>query len=538
MCRFVLRFAAHSFTIAILLFLVSASAQPGPPVDTDKSLVVRTTTGELSGVARAGRGAEFLGIPYAQAPVGDLRWREPVAAKPWVGTLNATKFGSPCSQPDLGGWNRHDAETGKEDCLFLNVIVPEWPVSKPLPVMFWIHGGANEGGTASSALYKDGTLVNHGVILVTVNYRLGIFGFLAHPELTAESAHHASGNYGLMDQLLALHWVRDNIALFGGDVNNITVFGQSAGAMDTSMLMTSPLAKGLFQKALAESGAAFTAPLLPLAQAEQSGTALAKAFNAPSADGQIKYLRTLSASEMLAAQAKLSPANRLRVGPDIDGFVLPQQPVAVFESGQEEHIPFVYGTTTREFGSNQSADQLRMAISFVAGAFAGKAIAAYGLANGGQGNPDPKYGTAADQWSADMIFRCPSVTQAAYHVAAHDPTWEYEFNHAIPGQEAQGAVHSADLPYVFGFFPKTGNIAGNFTDIDKKLADLMETYWTNFAKNGNPNSSGLPNWPQQVNTGTYIQFQQDGKVEPADALRAAQCTIYREWLTAQSHPAH
>ena len=147
--------------------------------------------------------------------------------------------------------------------------------------MFWIHGGANEGGTASSALYKDGTLVNHGVILVTVNYRLGMFGFLAHPELTAESSHHASGNYGLMDQILALHWVHDNIALFGGDVNNITVFGQSAGAMDTSLLMTSPLAKSLFHKALAESGASFTRPLLPLSPAEQAGTDLAKALGAP-----------------------------------------------------------------------------------------------------------------------------------------------------------------------------------------------------------------------------------------------------------------
>ena len=167
-----------------------------------------------------------------------------------------------------------------------------------------------------------------------------------------------------------------------------------------------------------------------------------------------------------------------------------QQPAIVFATGQEAHIPFVYGTTTREFGSNQSPDQLRIAITFAAGAMAPKAIEAYGLANGGKGTTDPKYGTAADQWSADMIFRCPSVTQAAWHVAAHNATWQYEFNHAIPGQEAQGAVHSADLPYVFGFFPKTGNIAGNFTDVDKKLADLIETYWTNFAKTGNPNSTG------------------------------------------------
>jgi para-nitrobenzyl esterase len=178
-----------------------------------------------------------------------------------------------------------------------------------------------------------------------------------------------------------------------------------------------------------------------------------------------------------------------------------------------------------------------MTINLTAGAFAGKAIAAYGLANGGSGTIDPKYGTAADQWSADMIFRCPSVTQAAWHAAAHNATWEYEFNHAIPGQEAQGAVYSADLPYVFGFFPKTGNIAGHFGKVDTDLAELIDTYWTNFAKTGNPNSPGLPNWPQQGETGAYIQFQQDGKVDNASGLRSAQCGIYREWLTSQFHSA-
>jgi len=523
-----------------LICLIACVAAPIPAhalQAEDKSLVVTITAGQIKGAPRSGGGAEFLGVPYAQPPIGDLRWHESLPAKPWTGVRSATTFGAPCSQPNLGDWNRRDAERGKEDCLFLNVIVPEWPVTKPLPVMFWIHGGANEGGTASSPLYKDGTLVNHGVILVTVNYRLGIFGFLAHPELTAESAHHSSGNYGLMDQVLALHWVRDNITRFGGDVNNITVFGQSAGAMDTSMLMTSPLAKDLFQKALAESGAEFTAPLLPLSQAEQAGSKLAKAIGAPDGDGQIKHLRTLSAPDLLATLAKLDQRARPRVGPDIDGYVLPQQPAIVFATSQEAHIPFVYGTTTREFGSNQSADQLRTTITFAAGSFVGRALAAYGLANGGQGTTDPKYGTAADQWSADMIFRCPSVTQAAWHVAAHNATWEYEFNHAIPGQEAQGAVHSADLPYVFGYFPKTGNIAGNFTDVDKKLADLIQIYWTNFAKTGNPNSSGVPSWPEQDDAGTYIQFQQDGKVETSTRLRAAQCDIYRQWLTAQFHLA-
>ena len=243
-----------------------------PAVD---NLVVSTTSGKLRGVSRPSGGAEFLGIPYAQPPVGDLRWHEPLPAKSWTGVREATAFGAPCAQPVLGDWNKHDSEASKEDCLFLNVMTPAWPSKAPLPVMFWLHGGANAGGTASSALYKDGTLVQHGVVLVTVNYRLSIFGFLAHPELTRESSHHASGNYGLMDQIAALRWVRDNIAKFGGDPKNITVFGQSAGAQDTSLLMTSPLSKDLFQRAIAQSGSALMPPMPSLAEAEQAGEKVA-----------------------------------------------------------------------------------------------------------------------------------------------------------------------------------------------------------------------------------------------------------------------
>ena len=515
--------------ISSALFLFAAGLNCASLLSQDSAIVIKSTAGDLKGKPRQGGGAEFLGIPYAQPPVGVLRWHEPVPMQPWTGVRDAVYFGAPCSQPDLGEWNRHDAQTGKEDCLFLNVIVPEWPVTKPLPVMFWIHGGANEGGTASSALYKDGTLVNHGVILVTVNYRLGIFGFLAHPELTAESAHHASGNYGLMDQVLALKWVRDNIARFGGDANNITVFGQSAGSMDTSMLMTSPLAKTQFQKAIGESGAASTAPLLPLPDEEHAGATLAQQLGAPAGSGQIKFLRTISAADLLKDLGKIP--NHARVGPDIDGWVLPEQPAAVFQSGKEAHIPLLYGTTTREFEGNQSADQLRAIIAMSAGTFGPRTLAAYGLANGGQGTTDAKYGTAADQWSADMLFRCPGTVQGIWHAAAQNPTYQYEFNHAIPGQE--NAVHSADLPYVFGYFPKTGNISGKFTDLDTKLSDLMDTYWTNFAKTGDPNGKGLPNWPQQGENGAYVEFQQDGSVQKAAGLRAAQCGLYREWLTAR-----
>jgi para-nitrobenzyl esterase len=493
--------------------------------------VVSTTSGKLRGVSRPSGGAEFLGIPYAQPPVGDLRWHEPLPAKSWTGVREATTFGAPCAQPVLGDWNRHDSETSREDCLFLNVVTPAWPVKAPLPVMFWIHGGANAGGTASSGLYKDGTLVQHGVVLVTVNYRLGIFGFLAHPELTRESSRHVSGNYGLMDQIAALRWVRDNIAKFGGDPTNITVFGQSAGAQNTSLLMTSPLSKELFQRAIAQSGSAFNPPLPSLAEAEQAGGKLAATMKAPAGEGAIKYLRQLSTQDLLKGVAVQDPKQPPLLGPDIDGWVVPRSPAEVFALGQESSIPLIIGTTAREFGMSAPPDEVRKMIQHVTGSFASRALSLYGLADDGQGTTDPLYGSAADQWFADLLFRCPVTTQAAWHSAAHQATYEYEFAHAIPGQEAAGAVHSSDLPYVFGFYPRAGNISGTFGEIDYKLANLMETYWTNFARNGNPNAGTLPHWPEFGGSQDFIKFTQDGHVvASAEGLRRPQCDLYREVL--------
>jgi para-nitrobenzyl esterase len=507
-------------------------ALPGAAQAAENAPVAATASGQLRGVARPGGGAEFLGIPYAQPPVGALRWHEPLPAKPWSGIREARLFGAPCAQPVLGDWNRHDAERGQEDCLYLNVITPLWPAKTPLPVMLWLHGGANEGGTASSSLYKDGTLVNHGILLVTVNYRLGLFGFFSHAALTAESPRHASGNYGLMDQILALRWVRENIARFGGDPHNITLFGQSAGAQDTGLLMTSSLSKSLFQRAIAESGTSFSPPLPPLADAEWTGERFAATLKAPAGDAVVKFLRQLSTPELLTAVA--GAQWRQQFGPDIDGWVIARPPAEVFQSGQEAAIPLIIGVTAREFGAQifqtpTAPDPLRKTISDAMGSYAPKALSAYGLADGGLGNADPLHGSAADQWTADYYFRCPAVTQGGRHSAAH-PTYEYEFAHAIPGQEAQGAVHSSDLPYVFGYFPKVGNIAGNFTSTDLELADRIETYWTNFAKTGNPNSATLPEWPQLGAARSYIQFSQDGKTVTATGLRSRQCGVYREML--------
>ena len=515
----------------ILICLLMFSEVPIASIPVDGPTVL-TSSGLLQGAPRSSGGAEFLGVPYAQPPVGDLRWHEPLPVKPWTGVRPANTFSATCAQPVLGDWNRHDAEVSSEDCLYLNVMVPSWPVKSPLPVMFWIHGGANAGGTAMSPLYKDGTLLQHGVILVTVNYRLGVFGFLSHPELTNESAHHASGNYGLIDQAAALFWVHENISNFGGDPNNITVFGQSAGAQDTGMLMTSPLSKDLFRRAIQQSGSPLNPPLPALSDSEKSGLKLAAALKAPTDSGGIAFLRHLSKEELIkGAGAAQDPAQLPLFGPNQDGWLIRRSPREVLAAGKGSSIPLMIGTTTREFGMSAPLPVIRKMIQNVTGSLSDRVLAIYSLAGEGQGTTDPQYGPVGDQWFADLAFRCPSTTQAAWHTAAHQPVYEYEFEHAIPGQESQGAVHSADLPYVFGFFPRTGNISGAFNETDFKLAELMETYWTNFAKSGNPNAAGLPTWPEFGTSQSYIKFTQEGKViNNAHGLRQVQCDTFRAIL--------
>jgi para-nitrobenzyl esterase len=522
-----MKLIATGSKITALLFLGAIIVPLRSAVAQDDPLVVKVSSGLVRGVPRNWSGAKFLGIPYAQPPVGELRWHEPLPAKPWTGIRDAKSYGAPCAQPDFGWWNHHDALTGQEDCLYLNVVTPQWPPKDPLPVMIWLHGGANAGGTAMSALYTDGTLASHGVVLVSVNYRLGVFGFLAHPELTLESAHHASGNYGLMDQILALKWVIANIAQFGGDPGNITVFGESAGSIDTGILMTST-AKGLFQRAIQESGALFYPPIVPLQTAEDIGKRFAAAMGAPDGAGQIAFLRASPAADLIK---KVNARDPHQFNPDVDGWVLTRNPAEVFAAGEESSIPLLIGTTTREEqGGALTPDQLRWMITTKTGEHAPELLKLYGLADGGAGTTDPTYGSAADQWMADSMFRCTTTAEAQFHTTAHHPAFQYEFNRPVPGQPL--SIHGSDLTFVLGMYPRDWLPAGKFTETDTKVADIVESYFANFARTGDPNGAGLQQWPQFGATGNYVKFTSEGAVENAKDLRGATCAVYREVLEA------
>lgn len=488
---------------AALLFAVQAQSP-------DNSPATEVTSGRIQGSMLAPGGAVFKGIPFAQPPVGALRWREPRPVKPWTGIRAATSFGAPCAQNSAGRM----LENSSEDCLFLNVWTPEWPPRARKPVMLWIHGGGNYAGTAGSPNFDGETLARHGVVLVTANYRLTAFGFFAHPELTRESPHHASGNYGLLDQIAALQWVHSNIARFGGDPANVTIFGQSAGAVDAMVLMTSPLAKGLFHKVIAESGTVTRNPdaitlsmtaLGPVMSVKNGDVTYSDAPALAEAEtngqdliaGNLRDLRALPAADILKATASphknIGPAN----GIVVDGWALPRPPAEVFATGQEYRVPLLAGNNARErTPPPTSPEDLKKAMEGMYGPLAPRASALYIT-------PDLLYGDAAAQWVVDTMYRCPVVAELSWHVAAGNPAWEYQFD--------RGVAHGAEVPYVFGTLKSPA-------EIDRRISNNIQEYWTTFAKTGNPG------WPP---FGAYLEFTGDGPVT-ADGLRAPFCGLYME----------
>jgi para-nitrobenzyl esterase len=504
----------RNFALFIVLAAFPASAADSGPV-------VAVTGGRIRGAALPSGGAVFKDIPYAQPPVGELRWREPLPVKRWTGVRDAAAFGAPCAQrpnpfaPGAG-------EMSNEDCLHLNVWTSAWPPKGKRAVMVWIPGGANTTGTASQALYDGTSLSALDVILVTIDYRLGPFGFFSHPELTKESPHHASGNQAFLDQIAALQWVRENILKFGGDPANVTVFGESAGAIDISVLMTSPLAKGLFHRVIAESGAALgtrTGNPLSLQAAEEAGVTMVSKLGLASGSS-LKALRELPTERILANAGP--PASV------IDEYVFNEKPSRVFAAGKEVHVGLLMGNNSRDGipGSVPPTD-LRKTIEENYGPLAPRAIALYGKPE----QSDPVYGTPAEQWGADTSFRCTAVLQLTWHAAAGNPTFEYEFARVPVGKEKEGATHASELSYVFGTLDRVGLIGAppmRVTSEDRQVSELMQKYWTNFAKTGNPNGAGLPVWPKfDATSRAYVQFT-DGGPLANEGLRRSFCDVFME----------
>lgn len=482
-------------SIAVGLMILAATAA-GAQVRTQAGLVEGTVSAD-------GHVRTFIGIPYAAPPVGQLRWQAPQPVTPWDGVRKATTFGARCMQgPIFSDMIFRDQMS--EDCLYLNVWTPDRAAH--LPVMVWIYGGGFQGGSASEPR-QDGThLAGKGVIVVSMNYRLGVFGFLAHPELTKEAASHASGNYGLLDQIAALAWVQKNIAAFGGDQGNVTIFGESAGSLSVSAIMASPLAKGLVHKAIGESGAYLAGPGGPLAPKSLSAAeALGATFATSAGADSLAALRARTADEVLKASLERGPADWF--APGVDGYVLPEDPYAIYVAGRQLHVPLLAGwnagegragvvlakdkVTAQGFTAQtherfkDNADALLKV--YPAGTDAGAVESAAALA----GDLFMGYGTW--KW-LDVQLQTGGSPVYRYSFDRDRPVPADLKVNGVPATAKDiGARHAGEIEYVFGAL--ASDTQAPWEPVDTTISGLMMSYWSNFARSGNPNGAGLPSWP-------------------------------------------
>jgi para-nitrobenzyl esterase len=460
---------------------------------------VQIESGALQGVDSNGL-STYKGIPYAEPPLGELRWREPQPVKRWKGVRKAVEFAPACMQTGVSMPGEMPPAVS-EDCLYLNIWAPVRRADRRLPVLVWIHGGGYINGSAAMPLYWGDRLAPKGIIVVTVAYRLGPLGFLAHPELTGESRHHSSGNYGLMDQIAALEWVHKNIAAFGGDPNRVTIAGQSSGSISVSILMASPLARGLFQRAIGESGGLFEplqlAPKFLLANAEKDGEKFAASMGAAS----IKDLRRLPANRLTSNESGITHPV---IGPDL----LPRSPYEVFSAGQQNDVPLLLGSNVQEARamvdvSLVTAATFESGITQSVGPLPPALIAAY------PHTTDEGAKTARLDFERDLRFGWDMWAWARLQAATgHSPVYYYSFQHGPPFPKDSvhagwGASHFAELWYVFDHLDQ---YSWPWTSADRKLAGEISAYWVNFARSGNPNDTGLPPWPAFENTKNQVQY--------------------------------
>jgi para-nitrobenzyl esterase len=502
---------------------------------------VKLETGVLEGTyfSSAANEVAFLGVPYAAPPVGELRWKPPQPLNRWTGTRKATQFG-PVSPQLPAPWLPYIK--GNEDCLYLNIWTTRFSPNANLPVIVFFHGGGNKAGY-SQLVPLGPALSRLGVVVVSANYRLGPFGFFAHPALTAESEHHSSGNYGLLDQLLALKWVLENISCFGGNPGQITVMGQSAGAVDIGLLMASPMSEGLFQGAIMESGDCQSdlnqdiRTSLPYnsisGTGESMGERLANDLGIADGPDALRNLRNVSTEQILDAWSK---DRELNFGAIVDGWIVPEQPAKIFEEGKQARVCVLVGSNADEatvFGHNdlKTIDQYKSYLRQDTGKFADQEFSAYPVASDSEvparylelKNDFFAYGA----WS--MARAMTRIGQKAYL---------YYFTYAETGKRAAlGAYHGEELRFVTDSFPSDWQHHAD----DEKLGRAIRTYWTQFAKTGDPNSLGLPVWPvYEAQSDQCLELGHTIGVRPVanrlEALKQIMEQILTETTSVQTHP--
>ena len=516
--------ARRYFGIAAAFFLVAsvAPAQFGPVKPTSSGYVMGFVGEDEPDLHT------YLGIPYAEPPLGDLRFRPPRSVTPSRAPIDAIVEPPSCLQAPYreGSFYASPLVEVSEDCLYLNL----WTAGDDgdrLPVMVWIHGGALTRGSGSLPLYDGTALARKGVVVVTVNYRLGPFGYLAHPALSAESEHGVSGNYGVLDQIFALQWVRDNIATFGGDPDRVTIFGESAGAWSVNVLQASPLARGLFHRVIGQSGGFFDGlPVLHSSEdgsAESAGEAFAKRFGIEGGDAAV-CLRELDAEAILA---EASRQGAFATRPNVDGWVLPKQVVEIYRQGEQADVPVLVGSNRDEatslmgrmLPSNKSGVEFLVKSQF--GDVADEFFEVYPV-------PDDAAARRAfiDAFS-DRVFAWHMKTWATLSETVSSPAYLYFFTHAPPHPEKDfyGAYHAAEIAYAFDNLDK---LDYEYADEDHQLAEAMSGYWVAFASTGDPNPSGspdLPAWPEfRPGTARHLEF--GSKIEAGSHLHRARMALW------------
>jgi para-nitrobenzyl esterase len=520
------------FRFPALLVLFCASALMVLPLPAQLAAPhVRVSQGALEGEVSTMGPLAFKGIPYAAPPVGDLRWREPKPAAGWTGMRDATKFGAVCMQPEtlLFGIPRSQMS---EDCLYLNVWTPSLTPTVPAPVMVFIHGGSFITGAGSRAEFDGANLAARGVVVVTINYRLGVFGYLAHPDLTAESPHHTSGNYGLLDQMAALRWIRENIASFGGDAHNITVFGESAGASSIGYLLVAPDAKGLFDKAILESPSIVFQPS-PELRNEYRGLSSMEEIGVAAIGPGIADTRNLTSDQVITmtdkrVQSLIGPngKGRTRLRPETplnsspffpspwapfaDGVVIPGQPAQLYTEGRATRIPVLVGSNANEgnlFLRHYHPTDANSFNAWVEDAYrpcGSQVLALY--APPSPATPDQIH-AAADKLLTDSI-----QLYNAFSIARATHGYIYRFTHVSPVGEASGmgAFHASELPYIFGHTHQPDEHAPTlqFKPADHRLSDQMMTMWVHFARTGDPRLMMSSDWTRIGSNGEvpYMEF--------------------------------